>query len=141
MFSPSLELRTAIEAARLSESRIMDFYNTMVQIPDAQASITTQADRDSQDIILGHLHKAFPSDGFLGEEKEWRILHYDSYGAELRGPTGRCTPTNQQKAHICRIGGRLLAARRCHPRHSLPGQCHPKPCSANPNPVKAEDAR
>lgn len=68
MLSPSLELRTAIEAARLSGSRIMDFYNTMVQIPDAQASITTQADRDSQDIILGHLHKAFPSDGFLGEE-------------------------------------------------------------------------
>jgi 3'(2'), 5'-bisphosphate nucleotidase len=68
MTNPSRELRTAIEAARLSETRIMEFYNSMDQIADAQANITTQADRDSQDIILGHLHQAFPSDGFLGEE-------------------------------------------------------------------------
>lgn len=68
MLNPTLEIRTAIEAARLSESRIMEFYSSMSQIEDAQANITTQADRDSQDIILGHLYRAFPSDGFLGEE-------------------------------------------------------------------------
>lgn len=68
MLNPTLEIRAAIEAARLSESRIMEFYSSMSQIEDAQANITTQADRDSQDIILGHLYRAFPSDGFLGEE-------------------------------------------------------------------------
>lgn len=68
MLNPSREMRTAIEAAKLSEKVVMDFYKSLSQIADAPADITTQADRDSQDIILRRLYEEFPGDGFLGEE-------------------------------------------------------------------------
>ena len=62
------ELEVALEAANAAGENIMGFYNSLEPIKEAPASITTQADRNSQDIILSKLHKFFPNDGFIGEE-------------------------------------------------------------------------
>ena len=62
------ELGVALEAAIEAGHKIMDFYESLEPIIGAPANITTQADRDSQDIILKKLHLAFPEDGFIGEE-------------------------------------------------------------------------
>src|SRR5207249_7950573 len=38
------------------------------RVPDARADISTLADRESQEVILKDLHKAFPSDALSAEE-------------------------------------------------------------------------
>src|SRR5665213_2763754 len=63
------ELQAALEAARLAGRRIMEIYATFTAIPDAQVNITTQADFDSQELILQALSARFPRDGFVAEEK------------------------------------------------------------------------
>jgi len=62
------ELKTALEAARLSASALRDAYEHFQVIPDAPSDITTDADRRSQEIILNHLHRIFPADAFCAEE-------------------------------------------------------------------------
>jgi 3'(2'), 5'-bisphosphate nucleotidase len=66
--SYDLELKTALEAADLAGRAILDAYERFKQIPDAPANITTDADRQAQEIILGHLHKTFPQDALCAEE-------------------------------------------------------------------------
>lgn len=68
MRSVSGELEVALAAAIEAGHNIMKFYDELQPIAGASANITTQADRDSQDIILGRLHSAFPKDGLIGEE-------------------------------------------------------------------------
>ena len=63
------ELQAALEAARLAGRRILELYATFTAIPDAQVNITTQADYDSQELILQALSARFPADGFVAEEK------------------------------------------------------------------------
>ena len=59
-----LALRAAGEAGRL----ILDAYEQFTPIPDAPASISTQADRDSQECILKLLQAHFPGDAYCAEE-------------------------------------------------------------------------
>ena len=63
------ELQAALDAARLAGRRIMELYATFTAIPDAQVNITTQADYDSQELILQALSARFPADAFVAEEK------------------------------------------------------------------------
>jgi len=63
------ELIVALEAARRAGAVVMEHYQAFTAIPDARADITTQADRDSQEIILRCLHDAFPDDGLIAEER------------------------------------------------------------------------
>lgn len=62
------ELTAALNAARKAASRIMELYVGFTAIPDAQSDITTQADRDSQELILQSLQESFPADAYLAEE-------------------------------------------------------------------------
>ena len=62
------ELDVALEAARLAGEYLRDEYTRFQAIPDAPADITTDADRQSQEIILKHIRKAFPTDSLCAEE-------------------------------------------------------------------------
>jgi len=64
-----LELEAALAAAHLSGSALRDAYQRFQVIPDAPSDITTEADRRSQEIILTHLHRAFPADALCAEEE------------------------------------------------------------------------
>jgi 3'(2'), 5'-bisphosphate nucleotidase len=62
------ELQVALQAAALAQRLILEHYATLEAIPNAPANITTDTDRQSQHLILEHLHKAFPDDGLCAEE-------------------------------------------------------------------------
>jgi 3'(2'), 5'-bisphosphate nucleotidase len=63
------ELGAALEAARLAGKLILDAYVHFKAIPNARADISTDADRQSQEAILRHLHAAFPQDALCAEEQ------------------------------------------------------------------------
>ncbi len=62
------ELREALAAADAASKYVTAEYAAFTAIPDAPAHITTHADRGAQEIILKHLHAAFPADGLVAEE-------------------------------------------------------------------------
>jgi 3'(2'), 5'-bisphosphate nucleotidase len=62
------ELDVALEAAAMASAYLKEAYATFTPIPDAPASISTEADKRSQDIILAHLRAAFPDDAVAAEE-------------------------------------------------------------------------
>lgn len=63
-----VELAVAMEAVRKAGEYLKDAYERFEVIPDAPASISTDADRMSQDIILKHLSSHFPGDALCAEE-------------------------------------------------------------------------
>lgn len=63
------ELEAALEAARRSSKYLLEEYERFEVIPNAPASITTDADRCSQEIVLQHLQSVFPEDALCAEEK------------------------------------------------------------------------
>jgi 3'(2'), 5'-bisphosphate nucleotidase len=63
------ELEVALDAATQAGRLIVDQYEHFDAIPDARADISTQADRDAQEVILGILHQAFPQDALRAEEQ------------------------------------------------------------------------
>jgi 3'(2'), 5'-bisphosphate nucleotidase len=62
------ELEAALVAADLAGAVILEHYAQFKVIADAPASISTAADRDSQEAILRHLQSQFPGDAFCAEE-------------------------------------------------------------------------
>jgi len=62
------ETKHAQDAALLAGAAILRHYEKRAAIPDAPASITTEADRQAQDLILEMLSGAFPDDAFIAEE-------------------------------------------------------------------------
>lgn len=62
------EMEAARQAAEHAGKEIMALYANFEAIADAPASISTEADRRSQEIILQHLQSAFPHDAFCAEE-------------------------------------------------------------------------
>lgn len=62
------ELAVALDAAKQAAGRILELYATFRAIPDARADITTQADRDSQELILQAIRQQFPDDALCAEE-------------------------------------------------------------------------
>ena len=62
------ELATALEAARRAGEVILGHYASFEKIENAPIDISTIADRESQEVILQHLHERFPGDALCAEE-------------------------------------------------------------------------
>jgi 3'(2'), 5'-bisphosphate nucleotidase len=62
------ELQAALDAARRAGRLILEAYAAFQPIPDARADISTDADRQAQELILTHLHGLFPADALCAEE-------------------------------------------------------------------------
>src|SRR5438067_13877437 len=62
------ELEAALAAADLAGAVILEHYAQFAAVADAPASISTAADRASQETILRHLQSHFPGDAFCAEE-------------------------------------------------------------------------
>src|SRR5439155_23774477 len=62
------ELQVALEAAKLAGRVVLEEYARFQVIPDAPASISTEADHRAQETILSHLRRSFPNDAFCAEE-------------------------------------------------------------------------
>ena len=79
------ELRSALEAARLASDYLKKAYLDFQAIPDAPVSISTEADRQSQELILQFLSSAYPADRLCAEENT---------------PTLRATPTAGERVWV-----------------------------------------
>jgi 3'(2'), 5'-bisphosphate nucleotidase len=62
------ELQTALAAAQRASQAILALYADYQPVADAPADISTEADHRSQELIVDHLHQAFPADAFCAEE-------------------------------------------------------------------------
>jgi 3'(2'), 5'-bisphosphate nucleotidase len=62
------ELAAALEAAAAAADLIRREYQSFAAIPDAPASISTNVDKASQELILKFLHDRFPRDALCAEE-------------------------------------------------------------------------
>jgi 3'(2'), 5'-bisphosphate nucleotidase len=62
------ELEVALDAAQLASKYLLREYECFQVIPDAPADISTDADRQAQEIILQKIRQAFPHDGLCAEE-------------------------------------------------------------------------
>ncbi len=63
------ELEVALDAARLAGERLVEVYARFQAIPDAPATISTDADRESQEIVLARVRRDFPGDALCAEEQ------------------------------------------------------------------------
>src|SRR5262245_19118073 len=77
------ELDVAIEAARLAGRYLLEEYERFQAIPNAPADITTHADRQAQEIILQHIHRAFPDDALCAEENTPTLATMPHVGPRL----------------------------------------------------------
>jgi 3'(2'), 5'-bisphosphate nucleotidase len=77
------ELAAARTAADKAAAVILDLYSRFEAIADAPASITTAADRESQDVILRSLRAAFPADAFRAEETTATLAEMPTAGPRL----------------------------------------------------------
>ncbi len=75
------ELQAALEAVEKARPLILDAYAHFQPIPDAAASISLPVDRDTQEILLGHLAAAFPNDAFCAEEETPTMLRLAGVGS------------------------------------------------------------
>jgi 3'(2'), 5'-bisphosphate nucleotidase len=62
------ELAAAREAAARASAFLKTEYEAFAAIPDAPVSISTHADKASQELILAFLHDRFPGDALCAEE-------------------------------------------------------------------------
>jgi len=62
------ELAVALDAVQAASKYLVEEYARFQRIPDAPADITTEADRQAQEIVLQHLVRAFPGDALCAEE-------------------------------------------------------------------------
>jgi 3'(2'), 5'-bisphosphate nucleotidase len=77
------ELEVALAAAATASDYLREAYEAFTPIPDAPASISTEADRTSQDLILAHLAAAFPEDTLCAEEGAAAVRGADREGSRL----------------------------------------------------------
>jgi 3'(2'), 5'-bisphosphate nucleotidase len=77
------EMHAALEAAQLASQAVLKQYADFQAIPDAPANIATDADRQSQEIILTHLHRLFPGDAFCAEETTETLARAPHTGPRL----------------------------------------------------------
>lgn len=73
VYNPAMHpfLNIAIQAARAASRSILHFYDRLdeVQVTEkAKNDLVTQVDKLSEDIIIEHIHKAYPKHSILGEE-------------------------------------------------------------------------
>ena len=77
------ELEVALEAVRLAGTHLVEAYARFRAIPNAPANITTDADRQSQEIILQHILANFPNDALCAEEATATLASRPHVGARL----------------------------------------------------------
>ncbi|HMC88484.1 MAG TPA: inositol monophosphatase family protein [Gemmataceae bacterium] len=77
------ELKTALHAAELAGKLILEHYARFKVIPDAPADISTDTDRQSQAMILQHIHTVFPHDALRAEEAQAALAGVPDVGARL----------------------------------------------------------
>jgi 3'(2'), 5'-bisphosphate nucleotidase len=77
------ELAAGLEAARRAGEVILQHYATFQKIEDAPADISTIADRESQEVILQHLHAIFPGDALCAEETTATLAGVKRVGPRL----------------------------------------------------------
>jgi 3'(2'), 5'-bisphosphate nucleotidase len=77
------EIVAALEAARRAGDLILKHYASFEKIADAPADISTIADRESQEVILQHLHSAFPDDALCAEETTPSLAGVSRLGQRL----------------------------------------------------------
>ncbi len=77
------ELEQALEAARKATDYLKKAYDEFVAIPDAPVSISTEADKTSQDIILSHLSERFPDDAYCAEESTQKLQSLNRQGDRI----------------------------------------------------------
>ena len=85
------ELHVAMQAALLAGRYLLEEYERFEVIPDAPADITTDADRRSQEIILGAIRAAFPADALCAEEATATPSGTNGNGANGNGALGGTT--------------------------------------------------
>jgi 3'(2'), 5'-bisphosphate nucleotidase len=77
------ELRVALEASERAGRLILDHYEHFEVIPDAPASITTDTDRQSQELILETIHRHFPDHALCAEETTPALASVPRTGGQL----------------------------------------------------------
>jgi 3'(2'), 5'-bisphosphate nucleotidase len=77
------ELEIALDAAHAASQLLLREYEAFQVIPDAPANITTDADRQSQEIILQTIRRAFPDDALCAEEATTTLQDATHRGARL----------------------------------------------------------
>jgi 3'(2'), 5'-bisphosphate nucleotidase len=81
--SYTAELEAALEAADLAGRLVREQYDRWTPVPDAPADITTATDHAAQELILGHLHRAFPADAFCAEEMTPTLGRVSTAGSRI----------------------------------------------------------
>src|SRR5687767_13613285 len=77
------ELDVALEAAARAGDYLRAEYEAFTPIPNAPASISTEADRKSQELILSHLTATFPDDAICAEEATSSLTAAKREGSRL----------------------------------------------------------
>jgi 3'(2'), 5'-bisphosphate nucleotidase len=77
------ELQAALEAAAKAGDYLRTAYDAFTPIANAPASISTDADRNSQELILAHLAAAFPGDALCAEESSPRLREAKREGSRV----------------------------------------------------------
>jgi len=79
----SAELTAGLEAVSRACTYLLDAYDRFEVIANAPADITTEADRQAQEIILKTLHDYFPTDALCAEESTSLAQSAPSTGPRL----------------------------------------------------------
>ncbi|HMF11893.1 MAG TPA: inositol monophosphatase family protein [Gemmataceae bacterium] len=77
------ELDAALDAARQAGLKLKTLYEDFKAIPNAPADISTEADRQSQEIVLKLLRAKFPGDAFCAEEETASLAGMPRVGSRL----------------------------------------------------------
>src|SRR5688572_1827576 len=77
------ELEVALDAAQAAGELIRRAYADLEAVAHARADISTATDRESQELILGRLHEAFPDDSLCAEEATPGLKKAASTGPRL----------------------------------------------------------
>jgi 3'(2'), 5'-bisphosphate nucleotidase len=77
------ELDAALEAAKRACQHLLREYERFEVIPDAPADISTDADRQTQEIILQMIRLAFPDDALCAEEATATLQHAPHTGERV----------------------------------------------------------
>src|SRR6516162_7515510 len=77
------ELQAAFDAAQLAGQKLRELYERFKAIPNAPADISTEADRQSQEIILKLIREKFPGDALCAEEETPSLAGVPRIGPRL----------------------------------------------------------
>ena len=77
------ELAAGLDAVTRACRHLVAAYTDFQAIPDAPADITTEADRQVQEIVLQHLMGVFPGDAFCAEENTPTLKNATTTGRRL----------------------------------------------------------